>query len=114
MGYAFDPELAPAVPLLPSSDLSDPDAAREQLRLLLDASNELLEAGIPDDVEWHARVRDEGIIYALRMLQAGVAVELHQFPGTFHGSELIAHAAVSKRSIAETTDVLRRALHPEQ
>ena len=28
-------------------------------------------------------LRDEGIDYALRMLQAGVSVELHQWPGTF-------------------------------
>ena len=34
-------------------------------------------------------LRDEGIIYALRLLQAGVSVELHQFPGTFHGSALV-------------------------
>ena len=34
-------------------------------------------------------LRDEGIVYALRLLQAGVSVELHQFPGTFHGSALV-------------------------
>ncbi len=55
-------------------------------------------------------LRDEGIGYALRLLQAGVSVELHQFPGTFHGSALVTTAAVSRRSQAETTLVLRRAL----
>jgi acetyl esterase/lipase len=55
-------------------------------------------------------LRDEGITYGLRLLQAGVSVELHQFPGTFHGSSLISTAAVSKRQAAETVDVLRRAL----
>uniref|UniRef100_UPI003CC7C96A alpha/beta hydrolase fold domain-containing protein n=1 Tax=Nocardia farcinica TaxID=37329 RepID=UPI003CC7C96A len=29
--------------------------------------------------------RDEDIDYALRLLWAGVPVELHQWPGTFHG-----------------------------
>jgi len=29
-------------------------------------------------------LRDEGITYALRLLEAGVTVELHSYPGTFH------------------------------
>jgi acetyl esterase len=55
-------------------------------------------------------LRDEGITYALRLLQAGVSVELHQFPGTFHGSALVTSAAVSKRSQRELALVLRQAL----
>jgi acetyl esterase/lipase len=55
-------------------------------------------------------LRDEGILYGLRLLQAGVSVEIHQFPGTFHGSALVLSAAVSKRSQKESTAVLRRAL----
>lgn len=55
-------------------------------------------------------LRDEGIIYGLRLLQAGVSVELHQFPGTFHGSALVASAHISKRARHESTVVLRRAL----
>jgi len=31
-------------------------------------------------------LRDEGIDYARRLIQAGVATELHHYPGTFHGS----------------------------
>jgi acetyl esterase/lipase len=58
-------------------------------------------------------LRDEGILYALRLLQAGVSVELHQFPGTFHGSSIIPSAAVSKRMYTERTVVLRRALRLE-
>ncbi|MEV5279940.1 alpha/beta hydrolase [Streptomyces sp. NPDC052811] len=54
--------------------------------------------------------RDEGVDYALRLLQAGVPVELHQWPGTFHGSQAILSAAVSQRQIAELTDALSRAL----
>jgi acetyl esterase/lipase len=55
-------------------------------------------------------LRDEGITYALRLLQAGVPVELHQWPGTFHGSQAILSADVSQRQIAELTAALRRAL----
>ncbi|MFQ5557265.1 MAG: alpha/beta hydrolase [Acidimicrobiales bacterium] len=53
-------------------------------------------------------LRDEGIIYALRLLQAGVTVELHSFPGTFHASALI-DSAVSRRAADEVIGALRRA-----
>jgi acetyl esterase/lipase len=55
-------------------------------------------------------LRDEGIEYALRLLQAGVPVELHQYPGTFHGSALVRDAAVSRRAEAELMDALVRGL----
>ncbi|MGA4863287.1 alpha/beta hydrolase [Streptomyces lavendulocolor] len=54
--------------------------------------------------------RDEDIDYALRLLHAGVSVELHQWPGTFHGSQAILSAEVSQRQIAELAAALRRAL----
>ncbi len=55
-------------------------------------------------------LRDEGIAYASAMLEAGVSVELHQFPGTFHGSALVTAAAVSRRAAREASVVLKRAL----
>ena len=55
-------------------------------------------------------LRDEGIAYALRMLQAGVSVELHNFPGTFHGSMIAISAAVSRRAHAELLVALARGL----
>ena len=54
--------------------------------------------------------RDEDIAYALRLLEAGVSVELHQWAGTFHGSQAILSAEVSQRQNAELGAVLRRAL----
>ncbi len=55
-------------------------------------------------------LRDEGIAYALRLLEAGVSVELHSFPGTFHGSGLVSTAAVSRRGNEELLVALRRGL----
>jgi acetyl esterase len=55
-------------------------------------------------------LRDEGVQYALKLMQADVQTELHSFPGTFHGSALFAHAEISQRESAEMFAVLRRAL----
>ncbi|MDG1944219.1 MAG: alpha/beta hydrolase [Halioglobus sp.] len=55
-------------------------------------------------------LRDEGVEYALRLMQAGVATELHSFPGTFHGSSMFAHSQISQRESTEMFAVLRRAL----
>jgi acetyl esterase len=55
-------------------------------------------------------LRDEAIAYGLRLLQAGVPVELHQWPGTFHGSQAILSAEISQRQIAELAAALRRTL----
>ena len=55
-------------------------------------------------------LRDEGITYALRLMEAGVSVELHTFPGTFHGSAAVTTAAVSRRAHHELLTVLRRGL----
>jgi acetyl esterase len=55
-------------------------------------------------------LRDEGIVYALRLMEAGVSVELHTFPGTFHGSALVQGAAVSRREAGEVLAALARGL----
>lgn len=58
-------------------------------------------------------LRDEGIQYALRLLEAGVSVELHSFPGTFHGSSLVQTAEVSRRGAEELVVALRRGLRAD-
>jgi acetyl esterase/lipase len=55
-------------------------------------------------------LRDEGLDYACRLLQAGVSTELHCFPGTFHGSAIVQTAAVHRREVAERFTVWKRAL----
>jgi len=54
--------------------------------------------------------RDEAIIYAQRLMEAGVPVELHQWRGTFHGSQAVLSADVSQRQIEELGTVLHHAL----
>jgi acetyl esterase/lipase len=51
-------------------------------------------------------LRDEGIEYAVRLLHAGVSVELHQFAGAFHGFDLLP-TAISRRAADEQVNWLR-------
>lgn len=57
-------------------------------------------------------LRDEAIDYARRLLHAGVATELHVFPGTCHGFDsLLPDWEVSRELFDIQGAALRRALH---
>lgn len=54
----------------------------------------------------------ENVEYAQRLLEAGVATELHVYPGAYHGFDIVAPAAdVGQRFTADRNHVLKRALH---
>jgi acetyl esterase len=55
-------------------------------------------------------LRDEGIQYAQRLVQTGVPVELHLYPGTFHGSSRITSAGVSQRMSRDSLEAIHRLL----
>jgi acetyl esterase/lipase len=70
-------------------------------------------AGLPPAVVTACQfdpLRDEDIIYAQRLMQAGVITELRHYPGTFHGSGMVTEAAVTKRMQADALEDLRRGL----
>lgn len=58
---------------------------------------------------------EENLVYAQRLIRAGVPTEVYVAPGAFHGFEAMApEAAVSQRFIALGDDALRRAFAPQR
>jgi triacylglycerol lipase len=53
---------------------------------------------------------EEDIDYARRLTRAGVPVELHVYPGAFHGYQLATEARVTLAANRDSFDALRRAL----
>jgi len=63
------------------------------------------------DVGGSETFRDEAIIYAQRLSQAGVSVDFHLWAGGYHGYELSApHAAISRATRQVRDAFIRRAL----
>ena len=50
---------------------------------------------------------EEGMDYAARLLAAGVSVELHVYPGTYHGFQRVLEARVTKASETNCLNALR-------
>ena len=60
-------------------------------------------------------LRDEGTNYARRLTEAGVPTELHLYPGTFHGFDVVgARTEVGRRALGEQARALRHALVTER
>lgn len=59
----------------------------------------------------HDPLRDEGIDYAQRLIQAGVPTELHLYPGTFHGFDIVgSRTDIGRRALGEQRAALEAAL----
>jgi len=54
---------------------------------------------------------EEDLDYAGRLMRAGVPVELHVYPGAFHGFHFAPTARVSQAAERDSREALRRSLH---
>lgn len=52
-------------------------------------------------------LRDEGLAYAVRLIEAGVPTEVHHYPGTFHGVLGVVGAAAAQRVIDDAVRFVR-------
>jgi acetyl esterase len=56
-------------------------------------------------------LRDEAIEYAIGLIRAGVAVELHTYPGAYHGFDVaVPYAEISQKTLADQARAIRKAV----
>ena len=58
----------------------------------------------------HDPLRDEAIIYAMRLMEAGVPVELHNYPGTVHAFDFMTDSEISTRAVNESVEAFKRVM----
>jgi acetyl esterase len=58
----------------------------------------------------HDPLRDEGLIYAMRLMAAGVPTEIHNYPGTIHGFDFLTPSAISTRAVNDGIEIFKRAM----
>jgi acetyl esterase/lipase len=52
--------------------------------------------------------RDEDILYAMRLMQAGVPTELHVYPGAPHGAHIVPHAPAAQQWMRDVEEWVAR------
>ncbi|WP_298772298.1 alpha/beta hydrolase [uncultured Shewanella sp.] len=57
----------------------------------------------------HDALRDEAILYATRLMNAGVPVELHNYAGTVHGFDFLTPSSLSEQAIEDCVRAFKRA-----
>lgn len=57
----------------------------------------------------HDALRDEAIMYAMRLMNAGVPVELHHYAGTVHGFDFLTPSPLSEEAIEDCVRAFNRA-----
>ncbi len=62
----------------------------------------------------HDPLRDEGILFAMRLMNAGVPVELHNFAGTVHAFDMLVPGPLSERALADQCAFVSRSLVCDQ
>ena len=58
----------------------------------------------------HDPLRDEAISYAMRLMDAGVSVELHNYPGTVHGFDYLTPSDISTRAVNDEVYAFKRTM----